>query len=503
MALPYSLSRPTERPRLTPVAPATSTTAEPSAQLWLALLFPSLSLEALGISPQERTPITVLDGEESRAKVCAVTQGGHDGGIRWGMNPPMALSLVPNVKFVHRNSAAESEALYTLAAFGEHFTPTISVHAPDTILLEMRGSLHLFGDEQTLRIRLLHELAAQGHRVVTSFAPTPRGALWCVRARHETFINDTSQLKSALGGLPLTALRWPAPWQDAFDRLGTRTLRDVMRLPREGLTRRFGPELVLEIDRALGLVPDPVILWGDSPEYEDTEDLGFDTWQTQSLSPAIEKLLTRMKQSLRVHDAGVRSFEIQLRGYRKTVESVTIGTRDVMRDLHHWMKLVATHLEKVRLTQPVHEIHLVSSRFERFDTHSEDLFERRTQAPTLGLAQLIDTLRARLGRPGVAGLKMVATRRPEKAWRYSAPGKPVKPCIESAPRPLWLLKEPLPLPTRGLTIDTGPERIECGGWLGWEVKRDYYVAHDPRGVRLWIYRELNQPVRWFLHGFFA
>ena len=35
----------------------------------------------------------------------------------------------------------------------------------------------------------------------------------------------------------------------------------------------------------------------------------------------------------------------------------------------------------------------------------------------------------------------------------------------------------------------GPERIESGWWDGADVRRDYYVASDARGARLWIYRE--------------
>jgi hypothetical protein len=35
------------------------------------------------------------------------------------------------------------------------------------------------------------------------------------------------------------------------------------------------------------------------------------------------------------------------------------------------------------------------------------------------------------------------------------------------------------------------------------VHRDYYVARNPQGQTLWVYRELAAPHRWFLHGFFA
>jgi protein ImuB len=35
------------------------------------------------------------------------------------------------------------------------------------------------------------------------------------------------------------------------------------------------------------------------------------------------------------------------------------------------------------------------------------------------------------------------------------------------------------------------------------VHRDYFVARNPQGQLLWIFRELTAPRGWFLHGFFA
>jgi protein ImuB len=54
-----------------------------------------------------------------------------------------------------------------------------------------------------------------------------------------------------------------------------------------------------------------------------------------------------------------------------------------------------------------------------------------------------------------------------------------------------------------LTLECDRERIESGWWDGRDVARDYYVACDRQGARLWIYRELTGARRWLLHGIFA
>ena len=48
-----------------------------------------------------------------------------------------------------------------------------------------------------------------------------------------------------------------------------------------------------------------------------------------------------------------------------------------------------------------------------------------------------------------------------------------------------------------------PERIESGWWDGADVTRDYFVAGDGSGARLWVFRERRDWTRWFLHGVFA
>jgi protein ImuB len=72
------------------------------------------------------------------------------------------------------------------------------------------------------------------------------------------------------------------------------------------------------------------------------------------------------------------------------------------------------------------------------------------------------------------------------------------------------MRRPLRLSVRegGLDIN-GPlrfvgerERIETGWWDGKPIGRDYFIASNPYGARLWIYRELSGDKHWYLHGIF-
>ena len=50
---------------------------------------------------------------------------------------------------------------------------------------------------------------------------------------------------------------------------------------------------------------------------------------------------------------------------------------------------------------------------------------------------------------------------------------------------------------------SGPERIETGWWDDDGIARDYFVATNPHGACLWIYRDRGRDGGWYLHGMFG
>ena len=74
-------------------------------------------------------------------------------------------------------------------------------------------------------------------------------------------------------------------------------------------------------------------------------------------------------------------------------------------------------------------------------------------------------------------------------------------------QPPWLLAQPRPLQVQqsvpqyggALRLEDLPERIEAGWWDGFDVTRDYFVAHSRAGERLWVFRD-RRGDGWYLHG---
>jgi protein ImuB len=189
--------------------------------------------------------------------------------------------------------------------------------------------------------------------------------------------------------------------------------------------------------------------------------------------------------------------------------------------------LLALHLARIVLPAPVVRIELRSGALRAVVSGSAALWRPGEHGGGLGRESpaLIERLRARLGSEAVYGLCLVPRHRPEVAWRVAEPALPSASSTASsaassgaahaplsAPteasglrRPLWLLREPepLPWPYEALQRLEGPERIETGWWDGADVARDYYIAREPSGAEVWVYRERLPPHGWWLHGVFG
>jgi len=126
-------------------------------------------------------------------------------------------------------------------------------------LLEVQGSLKLFGTLSFLLQQVRDGVDALGYTASIAVAPTPLAsqALAKVRAgatgmRVNRIITDTEKLLPGLGRLPIQYIGIDNKTREALTSMGVETIADCLRLPRDGLLRRFGKELLLRLDRLAG-----------------------------------------------------------------------------------------------------------------------------------------------------------------------------------------------------------------------------------------------------------
>jgi protein ImuB len=417
------------------------------------------------------------------------------------------------------------QRLEQLATRAQRFTPRVSLVAPDGVLLEVQGSVHLFQGVEKLFRAVIEECRVAGVKASLALAPTPLAAMVAARSAepggsaHEPFIVTLrSELVGRLAVFPLQLLRWP---QDVLDRLasmGVRTIGQALRLPRAGFARRFGVEQLATLDRLTGR---NVELWANftaRERFRRRRELIYELHSSGTILAALAPLLADLGKFLRVRQCGVMQLECVLWHRHAPPSRCVLRLSDPLADVDRLSELLAERLNAVVLPEPVRSCELRSGPVTLRAYPSRSLWQPGEHGGDNGAEsyELIERLRARLGASAVYGLQVLRDHRPEKAWGVVEPGNRssalVQPSPGSASRsPLWLLPAPKLLQDRGglpwrhgpLRLAEDMERIESGWWDGAGIGRDYYAACDIHGVRLWIFREHGKPQRWFLHGVFG
>jgi protein ImuB len=448
---------------------------------------------------------------------------------------------------VHWVSSPASNAqqdLERLGARAQRLTPRVSLDPPDSLLLEVKGSLHLFGGVEGLSREMEGECSRLRMPCILAVAPTPLAALVLARAGrtlgirapllgvsgspaglHASLpaITDPAQLVGKLSPLPLATLRWPQDTLDRLARIGVRTIGEALRLPRAGFARRFGTAQLQTLDRLVGRASDLKDRFEVRARFRRRRELLYELESHAALRAVLEPLLEELGEFLQARQCGVLALECRLRHRAAPPTHCVLRLAAPMADPAQIGALLGERLSAVALPEAVRACELRSGELVPRVLGSGGLWQAgehgggvASQAP-----ELIERLRVRLGAKAVYGLQVVEDHRPEAAWKRREPvmtTSAIQRGLRNDParngfdrRPPWLLHKPRQLNERdGLPRRRGAlrllgeaERIETGWWDGREIARDYYTALDSHGARLWVFREREAPHRWFLHGVFG
>ena len=461
----------------------------------------------------------------------------------------------------------EAAAQRVVASMALGFTPRVAL-VDEAVLMDVTGSLRLFGG----LARLMQQLESR----LLAFFQSNQYLAFIQRAQGDTSLIAIGRLRMKAGQgagtgqrvaeLPMHTLSAARPHLGVLERIGCRNWDDILRLPRDGVARRFGAELLQALDRARGHVPDDYT-WQVLPEhFEEKIELDALVIHGPALMAGVERLLAGLQAWLLGRQSGLSALRLtwhldKRRDVPPTGE-FEVRTAQPAQDLRHVKRLVAEHLAQQKLLAPVHSLSLRSLATEPLaDAASATaslLMEERKHGDSA--VELIERLSARLGDAQVQAWQAVADHRPEQMQRWvpaqgaikSIAGSQIairsrgqkdikKPVFDGvmtdALYPSWLLPEPVRLAVAGnspvyqgrLTRMAGPQRLEATGWLAASegayqalaqrqtppAMRDYYIYRSAQGSLLWIYSvrlalpeadALALPQHrhdWYLHGFFA
>ncbi len=549
----------------------------------LSLWFPRLGAERLlrRDPALALVPFAVVRDRNNMQQLDSLSAEAEAAGLRPGQPLRDAQAMCPALVTRLANEQAERDFLIRLRRWAGKYSPWVSDQPPASLLIDLTGSAHLFGGEEMLLETVQDDCARLGLTVCGGIADTV-GAAWALaryagqpaqagrsgdaidqearatRARAVKRRNwerggppppahtarplrnappriaPPGRTRSAIAPLPVAALRLPGDAVTALTRLGLRQVGDLAGMPRAALGRRFGADVLLRLDQALGVTAEPL-----SPARPETrfavrlglpEPIGLES----DILAALDRLLPALTDRLRRKGRGARRVRLQMFRTDRTMQQIEAGLARASADPDRIRPLLAMQLgdvdagfgfDMLRLEAPVSEpLHPHQHKGQLAATRqATDRAADRTGA----LDDLISRLGARIGLDTITRLHPAESHIPEKtakmlaaAWSEPEHDWPDPP----APRPLLLWRpEPvharasptLPLAFRWRRRDfatlraTGPERISPEWWLDdadWRSGvRDYWQVVTGSGERLWLFYAHGGALSpgWFCHGAFA
>src|SRR6185437_852583 len=465
--------------------------------LWACVLMPQLALDGVLRRRPTAGPLVLVAGAANARSIVAANAAAREAGLRIGQRLTAAQALLARFEALPYEPESVQRWQQFLAAVAYRYSSEVCL-LPHAIMLEVSRSMGLFGPWPRLENLLRDEFAALGFRHRISVAPTAHAAYVLAGIADGQTVLTPGALECALQRVPLHKSRLPAAASEALPGMGIRSLGQLLRMPRDGLRRRFGAELLLALDRLTGAAPAGLDSFHPPDCFDLRVELSHEVENLAALVFPVRRMTADLAAWLAGRDGGVQRFTLRLE-HRGGHADVPIGLLAPERDAGMLFEVARGRLEQMQLAKPVLALRLIARDLPVFVPAGRDLFDQRP-ANALPIGQLRERLRARLGDHAVYQLGSTSDPRPERAQIIASrdDGR-----CEPHPRPTWLLERPMPVRGTAPRILAGPERLETGWWDGGEVCRDYYMVETAQGQRAWAFCAPGEQVGWMLHGWFA
>lgn len=461
--------------------------------------------------------------------ISAVTDAAAAAGARAGMRLTDARALFPALGAVAADVEGDSILVGRLARWAARWSPLVEIDGSDGLRLDVSGIAHLFGGEAGLMRDIERRFATLGLTARVALADTAAAA-WGL-ARFGSGGASGKTLADALAPLPVAALRLPPGPTRTLERLGLKTIGQLVGVPRRSLARRFreADNPLDALDRMLGRRPEPLTAAPCDMPPRALLRLAEPVDDPSAAGQALDLLVPGLVRILEERRLGAR--RLVLTGYRvdASIAQAGVATALPSRDPAHLKRLLADKAAALDPGFGFDGFALEAEYCEPLGAVQDGLAGGVPAA--IEVARLVDRLGVRLGPERVRRPQPNASHLPERSseWRPALreerpsqqPPQQLRPHrILDMPEAIAVIyATPEGLPRRftwrrgvhDVLRAEGPERISPEWWrapAGTRL-RDYYRVEDREGRRFWIYRDgvagdgRGGAPLWFVHGLFG
>ena len=541
----------------------------------LSLWFPRFAVERVLRMRRDTltSPFAVVGLRNGAQILISLNPEAEGAGLAQGQPLRDATAMCPHLLTAPENAPRDAAFLRAMRRWAGKFSPWVAEEAPDALVIDLTGCAHLYGGETALMAQVEEDCADLGLSLRAAIADT-RGAAWALaryagagvapvrngdsiaqeaRATRSRAVSRRAvtpgpggpvgiiavpgSMRAVLGPLPIAALRIDATTVQALGRLGLRRIEDLLALPRAGLSRRYGLDVVRRMDQALGAVSEPVNPAAAPLHFAIRLSFPEPIGLLDDVVAGMDRLLGPLCAKLRAAGRGARSVRIEAQRVDGSVGVAEVGLARASDMAERIRPLLMLKLDRIDAGFGIDclRLHAVATEPLSAVQHrghldaAADVIARQTS--DTALEDLMGKLGARLGQEAVIRLHPADSHIPEKsaqilAAAWSAPAPTPWPAPR-APRPIVVFRpeaittppsdDPRTPPGQfrwrrrdlALRVAVGPERLLPEWWLDdpdWRSgPRDYWRVEVMGGERLWLYYAHGAEMSggWFCHGQFA
>jgi len=479
--------------------------------------FPRLASDrALRACPVD-APFALTLKTNSADRLYCLTAQAERQGLHRGMSFVDARAFCPDLVTRQADLVGDGRFLQALRRWAMRYCPWVGLEGADGVVLDISGAAHLLGGEALMLADMRQRLAHIGLSVRIGLGDT-RGAAWAL-AHYGEGVALRGAALAALGPLPVAALRLDEATVTALLRLGLRTIGALESAARAPLARRFGPDLLMRLDQALGRQPEPVVPLTDPPHYGVRMNLPDPIGLLDDVMAGVARLLDQLCVKLKAQEAGARVLCLTLRRVDQQAQMVELRLASPLREAARILPLFERGVSTVDAGYGIDQLRLEATQVEPLPVQQVG---HVSSGDARRLHDLMSRIGTRIGLENIQRFLPADSHIPERAFliapaAYSEPGGP---WVSMRPRPFWLFppepiagsgsQPPRQFRWRRMALSTaratGPERIAPEWWFddeNWRSGvRDYWQVETRQGRRLWLFYTPQDP-GWFVQGEFA
>ncbi|PRY74524.1 protein ImuB [Yoonia maritima] len=480
----------------------------------VSLWFEKLPSERVLRAHPTDAPFALTHHQKNTDRIYCLNTEAEKAGLHRGMGFSDARAFCRDLQSRPADLNADERFLHMLARWSKRYCPWVGLEGRDGLSLNITGSAHLFGGEGPLLDDMRLRLTRSGISARIGLADT-RGAAWGMAHYGAGGVCTQPRLAS----LPIAALRLDEKACVGLQRLGVRSIADLVALPRATVTRRFGRDVLLRLDQMMGDQPEDISPLPDAPHYGVQMTLPEPIGLKEDVMAGAERLLGRLCAKLKANEKGARILQLTLRRVDQGSQQVELRLAQPLHDAARILPLFERGVDTVDAGFGIDQLRLVATQIE---TCQAKQISHSRGRETDRLDDLITRIGVRIGLENVQRFLPADSHIPERSFiispaAYSAPTSswatpqprpicifPPEPITAHGPRPPARFKwRRMPLTTGRAT---GPERIAPEWWLSddnWRSGiRDYWKIDTREGRRLWLFYTPQSP-NWYVQGIFA